>query len=750
MGPTILKRLGDHPATKAPARWLAERLLLRFRDAEAERAWLTQADDQARGPVCIGLLVFAALIVLAALGDEPQGYTGWQTVVIMRIVVWAPLALIGAGLVSMDRMRGRVLDIAWSVAVLLTVSLIGLMVFAMPRSTAVDFPMYWAVLLLLVHVVAPLGLVRATAAGVAVVGGFFATLLHHGVTGSHFAAHATFLLFVWMLLIAASWMLESRARATFLAERRLRTRTNELSALSALQTSVLDTLSEGVCGLNADGVVTFANPAAAFLLERPAASIVGARFHQSFHDADADAKGTCVLCESNQGVHDLPTRLRLLDERVRWVECAARPTVGQGHLPSGDRTAVRVVSFRDVGRRREMEAQVRHNQKMKAIGVFVGGVAHEFNNLLTPIVGGVELAGKWLEPDHPLQPSLSDVGAAGDRAAALVRQLLALGCRTDIAPQTLDLSDLVSEALAFIRTTLDHRIETTFVPAHGAWAYADPGQVNQVLLNLCLNARDALVSDLDSGRPRRISISVGQVELAECATGLDPSARPGAWIELGVEDTGPGIDAEVLPHVFEPFFTTRTGGGRTGLGLAVVHGIVHQHGGWVSVDTTPGGGTRFRCMFPASTLAAVRDVERVPAPPRAAVVEARRVLLVDDEQLVREVTRSILEFAGFTVEDTPSGLVALQRMEAGYRPDVVVLDILMPELDGWQTLARIRALDPHIPVVMVSGYDAEAAELRPVRPDAYVRKPFRMEQLLGALERVMVPRAPATTTACTE
>lgn len=704
--------------------------MLRFGDPVVERAWRDHRDDEARGPVRLGLVLFGALIMLAALGDEWQGYEGWRTVIVLRFAVWGPLALGGAGLVSLPRLRGRVLDITFGVTVLLTLSLIATMWFAMPRSAAIDYPMYWTVLLVLVHVVAPLDMVRACLAGAVAVGGYLGTMFRFDAAPPHFAAHTVFVLFAWTLLIAASWLLERRARATFWAERQLRARTGELDALTRLQASVLDTLAEGVCGVDAEGAVTFANPAAALLLGRPASSIVGVRFHDVFHDAEP---GACALCASPSPVQDVPARLRLPDGGVRWVEGSARPSEGAGQ---------RVISFRDVGHRRALEDSVRQSQKMDAIGLFVGGVAHEFNNLLTPMLGGIELAGKRLGPDHPLHASLDAVARAGERTAALVRQLLVLGRRTELAPRALDVSATVTQVIAVLRPMVDRRIEIAFAPTPGAWALADPGQVHQVLLVLCLNARDALLSEPRRDGPGRIDIAVRRVELDDEAALVDPSARPGTWIELAVADDGPGIPADVLPRVFEPFFTTRRHGEGAGLGLAVLHGIVHQHGGWVSVDTAPGAGTRFRCTFPATTAPSVEEDVAASAH-RVTTEPARSVLLVDDEQMVRDVTRAALEHFDYAVEEADSGTAALDRLQAGYRPDVVVLDILMPGLDGWGTLARIRALDATIPVVMLSGYDGNASEARPHAPDAHVQKPYRLREFVAVLDEAIARRRAA-------
>lgn len=581
----------------------------RFSDPTLEAAWRAHQDDEARGPVRIGLAAFGILVVLAGLGDPWQAYAGWQTVLVIRLVLWGPLLLGGAWLLSLPRARGRTLDVTFAVCVAVTLSLVAAMVFALPRGAAVDYPMYWTVLLLLVHVLAPLGFLRSTIAGAVVVGGFFATMVRHdAASGPHFAAHAVFLLFAWAGLVAGSWLSERRARASFLAERR----------------------------------------------------------------------------------------------------------------------------------QRELEAQLRHVQKMEAIGAFVGGVAHEFNNVLTPILGGVELTANTLPSDHPLQPPLATVGRAGERAAALVQQLLALGRKSEIAPRAVDLSAAVAEALALIGPTMDRRITVTFDPGPDAWALADPGQIQQVVLNLCLNARDALLAAPHPDRAPCIALSVRRVRLGAADVAGDPVARAGEWVELRVADTGPGIPADVLARVFEPFFTTKRQGEGSGLGLSVLHGIVGQHGGWVSVDGGVGTGATFRCLFPATEAApAPAPAPRGPAP-RSAPAGVRRVLVVDDEEAVRSVARAALEHAGYVVDDEARAVAALERLAAGYRPDVVLLDVRMPELDGWRALPRIRAVDPTLPVVMITGFDDRADDApRTDRPDATVLKPFRLRDLVAKVDAVV-------------
>jgi signal transduction histidine kinase len=580
-------------------------LLPSFPDPEVEAAWRAHRNEEARGPVRAGLVFFGVLIMLAALGDPWQAYEGWRTIVVIRLTVWGPICLVGAWLLTLPEYRGRALDVILCVCVSCTLSLVATMGLVVPRGAAVDYPMYWTVLLLLVHVFAPLGVVRSTLAGTFVVAGFFVTMFRHDATGDrHFAAHAVFLLFAWALLVVASGVLERHARASFLAERR----------------------------------------------------------------------------------------------------------------------------------RRELEAQVWHIQKMEAIGRFVGGVAHEFNNLLTPILGGVEMAASALSPDHPLQRSLGNVEHAGQRAAQLVQQLLALGRRSEIRPRALDLTASVAEAVSLVRPTMDRRVTLAFDGQPDAWARVDPGQVQQILLNLCSNARDALLSEPHRGREARVDISVRRVHVGDDAAGDE---RPGDWVEIRVADTGPGIAHETMARLFEPFFTTKKRGEGSGLGLSVVHGIVSQHGGWVAVEPGPGRGATVRCMFPAVSAPDVPEPDVAGPTLRAGRTGAKRVLVVDDEQAVRDVARAGLEFAGYVVDDEARALVAIERLRAGFRPDAIVLDVRMPELDGWGALARIRVLVPSVPVLMISGFDPIPDGAVPHRPDAVLPKPFRLQELVAEVDALV-------------
>jgi signal transduction histidine kinase len=706
---------------------------LRFEQDDLERAWGAHVDREARGPVVRGLVLFAVVLLLAIPGDYWQDYQGWQAVIAIRLFLWAPLVLGGAWAVARHGERFRVLDVTLGLAVVLTLSVLGLMLFVLPPSTAVDFPMYWAVLLLLVHLVTPLGVRRATAAGAVVVASFFATMLYHGAERRELSAHGVFLLFAWVLLIGASWLIESYSRQAFRAKWELLARTRELAALTRLQGSVLGALSDGVCGLAADGRIRFANAAAETLLGVPTGGLVGLSFHDCFHAPADAAPDPCPLCAVPTDAHEVATSLRRPDGTRLTVECSARPN-GAGEEP-----VVRVVSFRDTGPRRALETRLRQSQKMEAIGNFVGGVAHEFNNLLTPILGGVSVARMVLGPEHGLQGTLAGLQAAGQRAAELVGQLLASGLRSELAREPVDLSETVRHVLAVVRPTLDRRITVTFTPSGDAWALADPGQVHQVVLNLCINARDAVMTQLNGPRGAAIRFATRRFEGVEPSAVGDPAAREGSWVEVEVTDTGPGIPPEVLPHIFEPFFTTKRVGEGSGLGLSVTHGIVTQHGGWISATSEVGVGSTFRCTFPATSQVVASDNEG-SLPPRARA--GATVLIVEDEPAIRDMIRTMLDAFGYVVEEAASGETALARLEAGFRPDAILLDILMPGMDGWEALAGIRAIDPSIPVIVMSGYDSRnprgaSPDPEAGQPEARLRKPFQIPDLIGTLVAVV-------------
>jgi PAS domain S-box-containing protein len=368
--------------------------------------------------------------------------------------------------------------------------------------------------------------------------------------------------------------------------------------------------------------------------------------------------------------------------------------------------------FWDVTDQRSLEAQLRQAQKMEAVGQLAGGVAHDFNNLLTVILGNLSLVlGKFPPHDKAAAPPdrlfvspeapemLKAARKAGQRAADLTRQLLGFSRRTVLRPQALNLNNCVEETAGMLRRTIDPRItlETRPAPNLGT-VLADPGQMNQVLMNLCINARDAMP---EGGR---LTLETVNVVLDEDHARLTVDAQPGEYVRLRVRDTGHGIPPEVRPRIFDPFFTTKELGKGTGLGLAMVFGIIKQHKGWIECHSEIGRGTRFDIYLPQSEAAPTESALLIPVARRG----NEKILLVDDEAMIRQLGNEILKQQGYQVLLAENGLQALliyQREQ--FKIDLVILDLSMPQISGRDTLKQLRKLDPNVRVLFSSGFSAD-------------------------------------------
>ncbi|MCC6650609.1 MAG: PAS domain-containing protein [Candidatus Eisenbacteria bacterium] len=346
-----------------------------------------------------------------------------------------------------------------------------------------------------------------------------------------------------------------------------------------------------------------------------------------------------------------------------------------------------VLTAADITGRRDLEERYRHAQKMEAVGTLAGGIAHEFNNLLTAILGNVTLSLLDLPEDHPLSPGLRDCESAAQRAADLTRQLLGFGRRTPMRTRPTDLREVVAESLPLVGRVVDPRISIERNDEPGLWtSLADPAHIGQAFMNLCVNARDAMP---EGGRLRVATRNVPAGQLPD---------REGEYVMLEVSDTGQGIAPEVLERIYEPFFTTRGPNHGPGLGLSVVYGIAEQHGGWIECKSAPGEGTSFRLYLPRFVA---QPAEALPEPGRGEVV-----LVVDDEESVRTLAKSVLERLGYQVRQAADGIEALALVrENASAVHIVVLDQTMPRMSGVETLAELRRIAPGLPVILTSGYE---------------------------------------------
>jgi nitrogen-specific signal transduction histidine kinase/ActR/RegA family two-component response regulator len=381
---------------------------------------------------------------------------------------------------------------------------------------------------------------------------------------------------------------------------------------------------------------------------------------------------------------------------------------------------------------KKLEAQLRQAQKMEAIGTLAGGIAHDFNNLLQVINGYTDLVLSDLSPDQPGYNSLSEVARAGNRATELVGQLLAFSRRQVLKPENLDMNEIVANLLKMLKRILGEHILLDFAPAQNLGRiYADPNMIAQILMNLCINARDAM----SEGGSLMVETENVVVNGKYCNT--HPWASPGRYILVSVTDTGCGMDAETIGRIFEPFFTTKALGHGTGLGLAMVYGIVKQHNGMIHAYSEPGKGTSFKVYLPTSERMAGEVGSKIESR-----VEGghETILLAEDEEMVRNLAAAILEKAGYTVLQAANGEEAMVRFrKAAPEIDLLLLDVVMPGLGGRALYEQARALKPEIAVLFASGYSDNAvrANFALGKGLPLLSKPFSREELLAAVREVL-------------
>jgi PAS domain S-box-containing protein len=405
----------------------------------------------------------------------------------------------------------------------------------------------------------------------------------------------------------------------------------------------------------------------------------------------------------------------------------------------------------DITERRRLEQAIIAMQKMEAVGTLAGGVAHDFNNILTGILGNLDLARKFLPPESSAVTTIDESIQASERAARLVRQLLEFSRRTPIERRATDMRKLADEVVHLFAQTIDKRIEVSVTADADLWlAKVDSSQVHQVLMNLCVNARDAIAEQLEDGRTgsrekdeKSIRVSAENVTVGAEYCQAYPFARPGEFVVLSIADNGVGMDDATKRRVFEPFFTTKRLGRGTGLGLSTAYGIIKQHEGWITLESEPGSGTTFRCYFPRST-----DVPEATAPIPEAIRSPQgkeTILLVDDEEMIRNLGSQILKAQGYTVIVAEDGRVAIDIFLARQKEiDLVLLDLTMPNMSGLEVLERIRAIDPLVKVVLSSGYRAgeEDDSDRFSEASAFLSKPYRAASLVRIVRDVLDRTSP--------
>jgi PAS domain S-box-containing protein len=491
--------------------------------------------------------------------------------------------------------------------------------------------------------------------------------------------------------------------------------------------ATFDAIHDGVCLLDRHGRVLRCNRAAARILQRPPFLILG----RPCHELTPAAPGAGVAPAFARMLETLDREVMEVPLGQRWLHVVADPLLDPDGTLAG---AVYVLS--DITDRKHLEEQLRQSQQLDAMARLAAGVVHDFNNLLTALSGHVSLLLARKPEPHPERDRLLAMEQAVCRAAGLTEQLRGFSRQTPVRPVPTNLRSCLEEAVALLRPTLDPRITVEVGGDPEPWTVqADPGQINRVLLNLCLNARDAMP------RGGRLLLEAENAVLDEDQA-RHPEARAGEFVRLRVRDTGLGIPADILPRIFEPFFTTKPAGAGTGLGLATVYGIVRQHRGWIECSSVLGQGTCFDVYLPRVQEAQAVAASVPAAPPR----RSETILLLDGEAVARTLGRSILRRSGYEVlvaEDAQQAVSTYQR-EKG-RIALVILD-LTPDSPGPDVLRRLLEIDPEVRVLAAGGQPAgQGTEARTERVLGSVKKPYCEQDLAASVRQVLDRASPGHT-----
>jgi len=518
--------------------------------------------------------------------------------------------------------------------------------------------------------------------------------------------------------------------------------------------ALLDSLDAGVVACDQDGTLTLFNRATRELHGMNEQAIPPEEWASQYKLYRADG-------ETPLETEQIPLHRALKGEHLRHAEVTIRPREGTPHtlvvsgqpiIDDGGEKLGAVVTMQDVTELKQLERQFQQAQKMEAMGLLAAGVAHDFNNLLTVILGYCQIAQSRLQSGHAVLRDLEEVAKAGERATNLTRQLLAFSRQQVLEPRVLDLNDVITDVEKMLRRLIGAEIELVFRPEKELGQLrADAGQIEQVLVNLIVNARDAMpdggritveTKNVDvSGRPASESRGPSKAEGLKGAHAAQIAAEipAGPYVLLTVTDTGSGMDANTASRIFEPFFTTKEVGRGTGLGLSTVHGIVKQSEGHIAVESELGNGTAFRIHFPR--VSAGQDVSKSTVRQSQPARGTETVLVVDDDSSLLGLVSEILRLHGYTVIEVASGETVLTMLENdGAAVDAVVTDVVMPKLNGRELVRRATKIRPDLPMVLMSGYVGDNAEalgslLGP--RVAFIQKPFTPEALLGKLRDVL-------------
>ncbi|HAA05136.1 MAG TPA: hybrid sensor histidine kinase/response regulator [Syntrophobacteraceae bacterium] len=481
-----------------------------------------------------------------------------------------------------------------------------------------------------------------------------------------------------------------------------------------------------------DGCIKFPNRRLAVLSGYSLEELTQIPFLESVHPEDRDL--VAAMHHGRIRGEEVPTtysfRVMSKSGETSWVELSSV-------LISWEGKAASLNFLRDITVQRKLESQLRQAQKMEAIGTLAGGIAHDFNNILSAIMGYAELLTLFhIEKDNPARPNLEEVLIATHRAKDLVQQILAFSRQTEQEKRPVLLAPIIKEALKFLRASLPTTIEIRhFMPSPIDSVWADPTQMHQVIMNLCTNAAHAMKE-----RGGLLEIRLERMELGLQARERFHDLAPGPYVRLAVTDTGLGMSREIMERIFDPYFTTKKLGEGTGLGLAVVHGIIKNHGGLIGVDSELGKGTTFEVLLPRlkgeEPTSAEKTEKRLP-------VGTECILFVDDEQSIVDIGRGILERLGYEVVGETNPSVALETFEAHpQRFHLVVTDLTMPHMTGLQLAEKLILMRADIPIILCTGLGDQSAkkEAKAIGIKKFVHKPISVYKLADTVREILNER----------